>query len=89
MGSSLKASKELRKIRSNQPKVSLEEAREQAEKVINSRLLADVARCLGRDCNEKDGCLRYLGRKDDHIRLSFISRGLFVDGKCMDKIEKF
>jgi len=32
-------------------------------------LPADKSRCLNDDCAEKEDCLRWLGRKDDHPRV--------------------
>lgn len=47
-----------------------------------SKLSADIARCQGVDCPSAESCLRYRHREDNHPRLSFFKRGIFIDGAC-------
>lgn len=51
-------------------------------------LPADICRCLGGNCNERQTCLRYLRRKDAFPQLSYIASGATDEnGKCIYKIE--
>jgi len=50
-------------------------------------LPADVCRCLGGGCADKDKCQRYIARYERWPRLSYIQGGAFVDGACLYRIK--
>lgn len=50
-------------------------------------LPADVSRCFGGGCADRERCQRYLARNEDCPQLSYIAGGAFVEGVCIYRIE--
>ena len=54
---------------------------------VRLSLPADVCRCFGGGCADKENCQRYLARNERWPELSYIQGGAFVSGVCLYRIE--
>ena len=55
--------------------------------LVRLSLPADVCRCFGGGCADKENCQRYLARNERWPELSYIQGGAFVSGVCLYRIE--